>query len=421
MKNKYPPHLADLRYAGRLRFQIKRKLGCARLAMYILIALAGVLLSILTNASGVRYDADGGKIYRQPYRVQTSKPLAGLIGAKADIYDFTRPSPEEQPLTDYDLECNALLFGPGRTETALGLPGGRDDKTEFVNIYFPSTGAISLPVSKTFTGVNLTVPTLFVPENLYEEYNRAYEALRSCLVSDMTPGPKDRNLLALGGVLAPLEAGIDIVLPKEQAERLNLVPDSDISAVTLKVICGDREITLNGRIEESGRTLYNYRTMALIGADVERGQTVIFENLKDAYRAKELLRTFEDPYASFNSAQLYQTNYKIHYELTSPLMIGVYLVFISLILVAAYAERQAIRKLERLGLPPRLARVQYALATAALALISVLVGFAVYAVGSLALKSYGALFWFNVYDYIVIILIEACVAGADIFVATRGR
>lgn len=417
-------HLSDSCFARHLRHAVDKKIAFGRILLYILLALTGVLMSALTNASGVRYDGDGGEVFRQPYRLE-SATLELFDHSHGRIFDFTKPLATAAPLTDFDYDAAEILGAkPDADEVILGLPAADSTAVSVNSLYFPSVGLMTVTVVKEFQASNIVRPTLFLNRTLYNEYNRAYEALRQFYLVSADPRIKDRPCLDLeGGVLSTDKLDADIYLSAaDQSLAAYGIPAASEPGTRLTVngLLNGRKRRLSVKIVD-GPTQFDFAAFSELGKDVVIGSTVLYTSLKDAYKARLALSDLEDSYAAFNSAVAFSGTYDALYAEAAVGLVAVYAVLIAAVFLTAVKSRQGLMQLNRLGFDHRISVREYGFSTAILSLIAVLGAFGVLIGLTNFFEKLGAIVWFNAFDYILILLIEALIAGLDIFVATRRR
>ena len=164
-------------------------------------------------------------------------------------------------------------------------------------------------------------------------------------------------------------------------------------------------------------TCFNFKTFS--DFDVLIGKTILYNEIKDSFLARQFLLTVEDSYKSFNTTYLNGKEYdSTYYTVGSFTLIGVYVVLITSIIICASKSHKDIKRLAKLGMNSNISINQYAKSTILISLIAVLITYAIAFSISSIFEKYGSILWLNVFDFLMILIIEAIVASLDIFVAS---
>ena len=400
MKTK--PHLTDYKFAGHLRYSMDKPLWYLRISFYILLAIVGFLMAITTNAKGIRYDTNDSMLYKHSYRVETTEALSKKIATTdSHVYDFTKPIPDQSLLNDYDFDCASILKeNVLENEIIVGLPKkSQFNPDKIKKIYIPGVNFTDISIKKTFINSDLIKDTIYLPASIYHIYNRAYESI------------KNGNLIINNDSISLLNIGY----LSSQYISISSFSLNNVGKATFNL--NNVNYTLTIKIVDTP-TCFNFKTFS--DFDVLIGKTILYNEIKDSFLARQFLLTVEDSYKSFNTTYLNGKEYdSTYYTVGSFTLIGVYVVLITSIMICASKSHKDIKRLAKLGMNSNISINQYAKSTILISLIAVLITYAIAFSISSIFEKYGSILWLNVFDFLMILIIEAIVASLDIFVASR--
>lgn len=417
MKTK--PHLTDYKFAGHLRYSMDKPLWYLRNSFYILLAIIGFLMAITTNAKGIQYDTNDSMLYKHSYRVETTESLSKKLATiDSHIYDFTKPIPEQSLLANYDFDCASILKeNVLENEIIVGLPKKSSFNLKTIkDIYIPGVDFTNISVKKTFVNSDLIKDTIYLPTNIYHIYNKAYETIKN---GNLIINNDSISLLNIGHLSSKLlDADIYYNINDNTLNKyisINSFSLNNVGKVTFNL--NNINYTLTIKIVDTP-TCFNFKTFS--DFDVSIGKTILYNEIKDSFVARQFLLTVEDSYKSFNTTYLNGKEYdSTYYTIGSFTLIGVYVVLITSIMICASKSHKDIKRLAKLGMDSNISINQYAKSTVLISMISVLITYAIAFSISSIFEKYGSILWLNIFDFLMILIIEAIVALLDIFVASR--
>lgn len=417
MKTK--PHLTDYKFAGHLRYSMDKPLWYLRIAFYILLAIVGFLMAITTNAKGIRYDTNDSMLYKHSYRVETTEALSKKIATTdSHVYDFTKPIPDQSLLNDYDFDCASILKeNVLENEIIVGLPKkSQFNPDKIKDIYIPGVNFTDISIKKTFINSDLIKDTIYLPASIYHIYNKAYESIKN---GNLIINNDSISLLNIGYLSSQLlDADIYYNINDNTLNKYISISSFSLNNVGKATFnLNNINYTLTIKIVDTP-TCFNFKTFS--DFDVLIGKTILYNEIKDSFLARQFLLTVEDSYKSFNTTYLNGKEYdSTYYTVGSFTLIGVYVVLITSIMICASKSHKDIKRLAKLGMNSNISINQYAKSTILISLIAVLITYAIAFSISSIFEKYGSILWLNVFDFLMILIIEAIVASLDIFVASR--
>lgn len=419
-------HLSDTRFAHHLRLSSDRLIYFLRPLTYILIGIVGIIIAVFTNATGVRYDSEGGSVYRQAYRLQINENLIDEVDKykHGKVFDFTTTIPDEAVSYEsfiYDSK-EILKEVKESNNVVIGLPYNQTYNEGTYTFYLPTKGEIELPVSKVFNYQSIESPTVYLPKKYYEIYNRAFEAVFSTEIYSKVLGTANVSLKGLPSKKFGTFSDVDIEINKDDHTFENCISKyktiGDIVEV-LAVINSQTKV-LKIRIVET-ETRYSYDNFASYGKEIKLGKTLLFDFMENAYKSRMLLSEYEDQYSSFNDTASFETSFSTVYSILSFVALFFYFPLLTIIFYTSVKSRRIILKLSKAGFAHHISCREYTLTTVITSIVAIVVSLAILGTLSPLLPTLGNMVWFNALDYILIAVINLLVAGLDIFVTTRRR
>lgn len=419
-------HLSDTRFAHHLRLSSDRSVYFLRILSYMLVGILGIIMAVFTNATGVRYDSEGGVVYRQAYRIQISENLIDEVDRykHGRVFDFTTAIPTEAVSYEsfvYDSQ-EVLKESKFNDNVIIGLPLGQTYEHDTYSFYLPTKGELELPIAKVFNYKNIEDPTVYLPAEYYEIYNRSFEAVFSTEIYSKFLGTANVSLKSLAFKQFGKFKDVDIEINIDDHTFDNcLSKDRTIgdSEEVLALIDG-KTMNLKVKIVET-ETKFSYDNFADYGTSLKIGKTLLFDFMENAYKSRKILDNYEDQYHTFNDTVPFETSFSTVYSVLSLVVLFFYGPLLLIIFYTSVKSRQIILRLSKAGFAHHISCREYTLTTVITSVIAITISLAVLGTLSPLLPSLGNMVWFNALDYILIAVINLLIAGLDIFVATRRR
>ena len=284
------------------------------------------------------------------------------------------------------------------------------------DIYIPGVNFTDISIKKTFINSDFIKDTIYLPASIYHIYNKAYESIKN---GNLIINNDSISLLNIGYLSSQLlDADIYYNINDNTLNKYISISSFSLNNVGKATFnLNNVNYTLTIKIVDTP-TCFNFKTFS--DFDVLIGKTILYNEIKDSFLARQFLLTVEDSYKSFNTTYLNGKEYdSTYYTVGSFTLIGVYVVLITSIMICASKSHKDIKRLAKLGMNSDISINQYAKSTILISLIAVLITYAIAFSISSIFEKYGSILWLNVFDFLMILIIEAIVASLDIFVASR--